>query len=336
MVLQKHSQPFPVSRSTTLGALSVALLAPGAGQAQAFNAARLQSWPLNTPGSTGIHDLAPAPDGGVWFSAQRSGHLGWFNPRTGQSELVALGSGSSPHGVIAGPDGAAWLTDGGQNAIVRVSWPAREVKLFPCLSARPTPTSTPALLMAMATCGLPGKAASWAKWRGAAAWSASRRRRAGAGPTAFAPHRGARSGGARWPAPSLRRSTARPASHALSSRPLRARARAASGPTVAGVSGWLNGTAASSRCTTRRWARQPVAGANGRRRAPSRACMPCTWTTKTWSGPRSGATTPCCALTRAAKSSMSSRCRVPAPTSDRTWADLGRCGCQRAEQSLFR
>ena len=26
----------------------------------------------------------------------------------------------APHGVIQGPDGAAWLTDGGQDAIVRV------------------------------------------------------------------------------------------------------------------------------------------------------------------------------------------------------------------------
>jgi virginiamycin B lyase len=91
----------------------------------------MQSWPLNTPMRTGIHDVAPAPDGGVWYAAQRSGHLGWFNPKDGKSELIELGSGSSPHGVIQGPDKAAWLTDGGQNAIARVSWPQREVKLYP-------------------------------------------------------------------------------------------------------------------------------------------------------------------------------------------------------------
>lgn len=91
----------------------------------------MQSWPLNTPMRTGIHDVAPAPDGGVWYAAQRSGHLGWFNPKDGKSELIELGSGSSPHGVIQGADKAAWLTDGGQNAIARVSWPQREVKLYP-------------------------------------------------------------------------------------------------------------------------------------------------------------------------------------------------------------
>ena len=60
-----------------------------------------------------------------------------FNPRTGQSELVALGNRSSPHGVIAGRDDAAWLTDGGQNAIGWVSWPAREVRLFPLPAGTP-------------------------------------------------------------------------------------------------------------------------------------------------------------------------------------------------------
>jgi virginiamycin B lyase len=36
-----------------------------------------------------------------------------------------------PHGVIVGPDGAAWVTEGGQNAIARVDPATRSVKLFP-------------------------------------------------------------------------------------------------------------------------------------------------------------------------------------------------------------
>jgi virginiamycin B lyase len=57
--------------------------------------------------------------------------LGWFDPRSGRVELITLGSGSAPHGVIQGPDKSAWVTDGGQNAIVRVGWPDRKVHAFP-------------------------------------------------------------------------------------------------------------------------------------------------------------------------------------------------------------
>ena len=66
------------------------------------------------------HDVAPAPDGKVWYSAQQIGALDILDPKTGQVRHVPLGKGSAPHGVIQGPDGAPWLTDGGQNAIVRV------------------------------------------------------------------------------------------------------------------------------------------------------------------------------------------------------------------------
>ena len=40
-------------------------------------------------------------------------------------------SGSAPHGVIVGPDGAPWITDGGLNAIVRVDPKTRRVRRFP-------------------------------------------------------------------------------------------------------------------------------------------------------------------------------------------------------------
>jgi streptogramin lyase len=66
------------------------------------------------------HDVAPAPDGTVWYTAQASGELGRLDPLSGETHHIALGTGSSPHGVIVGPDEAAWVTDSGLNAIVRV------------------------------------------------------------------------------------------------------------------------------------------------------------------------------------------------------------------------
>jgi len=79
----------------------------------------------------GAHDVYPAPDGTVWFTAQSAGELGRLDPRTGKSDLIALGPGAAPHGVIVGPDGAAWVTEGGHNAIARVDPAPRAVTLFP-------------------------------------------------------------------------------------------------------------------------------------------------------------------------------------------------------------
>jgi virginiamycin B lyase len=89
---------------------------------------RVQEYPV--PAGTHPHDVAPARDGGVWYTAQGSGQLGLLDPRTGESTLVALGSGSSPHGVIVGPDGAPWVTDSGLNAIVRVDPRTKRIERF--------------------------------------------------------------------------------------------------------------------------------------------------------------------------------------------------------------
>jgi virginiamycin B lyase len=79
-----------------------------------------------------VHDVWAdrAPGGPVWISAQGSGNLGILDPQSGKVDFVPLGPGSSPHGVVAAEDGAPWLTDGGQNAIVRVDPRTRAVKVW--------------------------------------------------------------------------------------------------------------------------------------------------------------------------------------------------------------
>jgi virginiamycin B lyase len=85
----------------------------------------------NVPKGAQPHDVAPAPDGKVWYTAQGQGALGLLDPKTGKTTHIALGSNSAPHGVIVGPDRAAWVTDGGQNAIARVDPATKAVTLFP-------------------------------------------------------------------------------------------------------------------------------------------------------------------------------------------------------------
>jgi virginiamycin B lyase len=126
----------PTRRAVLAGLAGLAASALPCSRAHA-QAGGMQSWRLATSRRTGIHDVAPAPDGGVFFSAQASGHLGWFDPATGRTESIALGAGSAPHGVLQGPDHAAWLADGGQNAIVRVGWPDRKLTVFPLPAGTP-------------------------------------------------------------------------------------------------------------------------------------------------------------------------------------------------------
>jgi virginiamycin B lyase len=94
------------------GTLQPALVAAQtAGQASYFE----------VPADSGAHDVAPdpRPGGPVYFTEQRKGRLGILRPADGHLDEIDLGATSAPHGVIIGPDGAVWITDGGQNAIVR-------------------------------------------------------------------------------------------------------------------------------------------------------------------------------------------------------------------------
>ena len=86
---------------------------------------------FSVPSGSRPHDVAPASNVTVWYTAQGSGELGRLNPSTNETHHIPLGQGSAPHGVIVGPDGAPWITDGGLNAIVRVDPETEEVKLFP-------------------------------------------------------------------------------------------------------------------------------------------------------------------------------------------------------------
>ena len=86
------------------------------------------------------HDVAaaPTPKGLVYYTAQSTGRLGILDPATGKVEEVALGDKSSPHGVVVGPDGAPWITDGGLNAIVRFDPETEKFASYPSNRANAT------------------------------------------------------------------------------------------------------------------------------------------------------------------------------------------------------
>jgi hypothetical protein len=72
------------------------------------------------------------------------------------------GPSAAPHGMIVGPDGAACVTEGGQNVSARVDPATRAVRCSRCRRNGATPTSTQPALIARACSGLPGRTASMA------------------------------------------------------------------------------------------------------------------------------------------------------------------------------
>jgi virginiamycin B lyase len=113
-----------VRRSTFVHALLALGLAAGACANPVY---------YDVPRGASPHDVAASPSAGgpVYYTAQSTGKLGILDPKTGKTEEIPLGPRSAPHGVIIGPDGAPWITDGGQNAIVRVDPHSRAVAVWP-------------------------------------------------------------------------------------------------------------------------------------------------------------------------------------------------------------
>lgn len=122
----------PISRRDfTIAAASCAavLSIPFGGTVQAAQNASVTYFNAR-PGSRS-RDLAFDRDGMVWYCGQRDGTLTRLDPSDGSLHPVSLGDGAAPHGVIQGPDGAMWVTEGGQNAIARLDPETNEVDLFP-------------------------------------------------------------------------------------------------------------------------------------------------------------------------------------------------------------
>src|SRR5215217_816337 len=67
------------------------------------------------------HDPAVAPDGSVWYTAQRASTIGRFDPATQQFKEFALPTpNSGPHGLQPDKDGNIWYTGNAAGLIGKV------------------------------------------------------------------------------------------------------------------------------------------------------------------------------------------------------------------------
>src|SRR5580765_5517214 len=71
---------------------------------------KIEEW--QTPSKPAYpHDPAVAPDGSIWYTAQRASTIGRFDPVTGQFKEFALPTkNSGPHGLQPDKDGNIWYT----------------------------------------------------------------------------------------------------------------------------------------------------------------------------------------------------------------------------------
>lgn len=101
--------------------------------------ARFREWSVSAASQVHPHDIWPAGDGTVWYTAQFRGAAGRLNTATGAHHEIPLGTGSAPHGVIADAAGNVWITDQGLDAIVRVDRATEAVTVYRI----PAPDSNP-------------------------------------------------------------------------------------------------------------------------------------------------------------------------------------------------
>ena len=75
-----------------LGMMLAAVMAMSIASGAAYAKVAMQTFPV--PAGSGAHDVWPAPDGTVWFTAQRAGKLGRLDPKTGKSDRAGTRCGA--------------------------------------------------------------------------------------------------------------------------------------------------------------------------------------------------------------------------------------------------
>src|SRR2546425_11937924 len=72
----------------------------------------LREYPV--PAGSHPHGVAPAADGGVWYTAQTAGALGPLDPVTGKTRHVELVERTAPPAVFLMPYVVPWVTADGR------------------------------------------------------------------------------------------------------------------------------------------------------------------------------------------------------------------------------
>jgi len=93
------------------------------------------------------HDPAVAPDGSVWYTAQRANTIGRFDPATGQFKEFALPTpNSGPHGLQPDKDGNIWYTGNAAGLIGKIDPKTGKITEYKMPNPKATDPHTIAML----------------------------------------------------------------------------------------------------------------------------------------------------------------------------------------------
>lgn len=79
-----------IGRSVGMAALMSIALAIGTAQAQSLQSSSYEGFAV--PIGSAPHDVAPSPDGTVWYTAQAQAAVGRLDPSSGKADRVGAGA----------------------------------------------------------------------------------------------------------------------------------------------------------------------------------------------------------------------------------------------------
>jgi virginiamycin B lyase len=83
------------------------------------------------PAGSHPHDIAPAPDGSVWYTAQHTGELGRLDPRTGRMDVFDAPGGRGPYGIASTPEGGIYYVSLAGSYMARIDTAKGTFRTFP-------------------------------------------------------------------------------------------------------------------------------------------------------------------------------------------------------------
>jgi len=114
-------QAAPPALARALAApLAVAALLCGAASARAITPGAVSEYPIPTSNSSPAN-VAPGPDGSVWFTEEEQDKVGRITPSGSITEFAVPTPEGEPSGIAPGPEGNMWFTEYRANKIGRIT-----------------------------------------------------------------------------------------------------------------------------------------------------------------------------------------------------------------------